>query len=73
MANLGYNPTVSSDKTIKFEVHVLNRNDLDLYEKEVYFIFNKFIRDEMKFSSVDELIKQISNDCETAKKQLLEY
>ena len=39
VANLGYNPTVSSDKTIKFEVHVLNRNDLDLYEKEVYFIF----------------------------------
>ena len=50
VVSIGINPTTDITNQ-KFEVHVLNRNDLELYDKKVYFIFDKFIRDEKKFDS----------------------
>mgnify|MGYP003300196019 CR=1 FL=1 len=35
-----------------------------LYDKEIKVVFRKFVRDEKKFDSVDELTKQIKSDVE---------
>lgn len=66
VANIGINPTTDITTSQKFEVHVLNRNDLELYNSNVYFIFDKFIRAEKKFDSLNALISQIKHDCEQA-------
>ncbi|WP_440895367.1 riboflavin biosynthesis protein RibF [Amphibacillus sp. Q70] len=64
MASLGYNPTFddSYDKNkIKIEVHLFDFNN-DLYNKSVTVYWEKFIRPEYKFDSVDGLIKQLKQD-----------
>lgn len=70
VANIGTNPTTDRCTSKKFEVHVLNRNDLNLYDKNVWFIFNSFIREEKKFNSLDDLVKQIRIDCQKAEESL---
>ncbi len=70
VANIGINPTTDKSSDQKFEVHVLGRKDLKLYDKKVWFIFDRFIRDEQKFDSLDALISQIKKDCQTAEENL---
>ena len=43
------------------EIHILNF-DQDIYEKELEFTIDKFIRGPVKFNSVDELVGQIKED-----------
>jgi riboflavin kinase/FMN adenylyltransferase len=60
--NIGINPTFTPDKqTPNVEAHILDF-DHDLYGQEVKLEFVARLRDELKFSSVDELIKQIHAD-----------
>jgi riboflavin kinase/FMN adenylyltransferase len=60
--NIGINPTFTPDKqTPNVEAHILDF-DRDLYGQEVKLEFAARLRDELKFSSVDELIKQIKAD-----------
>lgn len=60
--NIGINPTFTPDKQIpNVEAHILDF-DRDLYGQEVKLEFVARLRDELKFSSVDELIKQIHAD-----------
>ena len=66
VANCGYRPTVDG-KGYKLEVHLLDV-DADLYGIELKVEFYAFIRDEMKFESVEVLKTQINKDVETAKK-----
>lgn len=63
--NLGNKPTVDG-KNISIEVHIFDFND-DLYNKEITIKLIKFLRNEQKFSSLDELKKQIEIDCKDAK------
>ena len=65
--NIGYKPTVSEDTRLSLEVHILDFND-DIYDADLTVYFKKFIRDEIKFSSIDELIQQISKDIEEINK-----
>ena len=62
LINIGKNPTFNADKRT-VESHILNFSD-DIYNKEVTIKFLDKIRDEKKFSSIDELIKQINKDLE---------
>lgn len=64
MANIGYRPTINQSKNITFEVHFFNF-DKDIYNKNVKIIFYKKIRNEMKFNSKDELIRQLFIDKKT--------
>ena len=58
--NIGTRPTISGgERTI--EVHIIGFTG-DLYGKEIVLKFLKFLRHEMKFSSLDELRKQIQKD-----------
>lgn len=59
--NVGVNPSVSKGDDVKWEVHLLDF-DGDLYGAEVEIHFQRFIRGEKKFESVDELRAQIQRD-----------
>ena len=65
--NIGHKPTVSEDTRLSLEVHIFDFND-DIYDADLTVYFKKFIRDEIKFSSIDELIQQISKDIEEINK-----
>ena len=65
--NHGHKPTVSEDTRLSLEEHIFDFND-DIYDADLTVYFNKFIRDEIKFSSIDELIQQISKDIEEINK-----
>ena len=65
VTNIGIRPTVDNSGQITAETHIINfqRN---LYGHQVRVEFYKRIRPEVKFNSVDELKKQISEDCAAA-------
>ena len=65
--NIGHKPTVSEDTRLSLEVHIFDFND-DVYGADLTVQFKKFIRDEIKFSSIDELTQQISKDIEDINK-----
>ena len=46
-----------------FECHILNNFDEDFYDHELVVGVCGYIRDELKFSSLDALIEAIQNDC----------
>lgn len=63
MANIGTRPTFHNQNSSTIEVHFLNL-DMDLYGKELYIHFLKFIREEKKFKGPEELVAQIQKDKE---------
>ncbi len=69
--NIGYNPTVSSDKVLKTEVHLIGFNG-DLYGEKLRVIFIEKIRDEKKYDSLDELKSAISADIKKVKRLVSE-
>ncbi|RIY38459.1 riboflavin biosynthesis protein RibF [Psittacicella gerlachiana] len=67
VCNVGFKPTVNQDQNNWLvEVHLLDFTG-DLYGKELKVTPVEFIRPEQKFSSVDELKKQIFADIELAR------
>lgn len=60
--NIGHNPTFD-DKKFSFETHILDF-DGQLLGKTLRVYFIKRIRDEMKFSGVEELAAQMKKDIE---------
>lgn len=60
IANFGIRPTVNGSHAV-LEVHILNF-DKDIYGKNITVYFNKMIRQEKKFSSLEDLKKQIQQD-----------
>lgn len=67
--NIGYNPTFE-DKNFSFETHVLDFEG-ELLGKTLKIYFIKRIRDEMKFSKVEDLAIQIRKDIEDVKRIVL--
>ncbi len=61
MLNWGIKPTVNNTKTPVVEAHILNFSG-DLYGKNIKLEITKKIRDEMKFSSLEDLKHQIEKD-----------
>ncbi len=60
MMNIGIRPTFEFD-SLTLEAHLFNFVGL-LYGKTLTVHFKKFIRNEMKFSSISELIEQLKKD-----------
>ena len=67
IANFGIRPTVNNTKNKVLETHILNF-DQDVYDKIINIEFVKMLRNEQKFSSKDELIKQIQEDIKNISK-----
>ena len=68
MISIGTNPTISENNKLKIEGYLLDFSRC-LYNCYVEFLFLHFHRNEIKFSSLDKLKKQLTND----KKQLRQY
>ena len=68
VANIGYSPTFENHE-FTVEVHIFDF-DSDIYGEKIRVNFIKRIRDEIKFSSIAELIDQIKKDI-TAARELL--
>ena len=71
ISNIGKRPTVLGDD-INIETHVIDFEnhgvDINLYDKRIKVELLKFLRPEIKFSSLLELKKQIGIDTQKAKK-----
>lgn len=67
--NIGYSPTFG-DNRLTVEVHLLDFPREELYGKAIDVLFIDRIRDEMKFESPKELVKQIERDIERARELL---
>ncbi len=63
VTNIGKNPTfvIGPSNELRIENHILDYHG-DLYGKEIRITFVDFLRDEMKFSSKEELVEQIRRD-----------
>ena len=61
--NLGVKPTVSNENKRVLEVNIFDFDE-NIYGKNIKVEFEEMIREEKKFSSIDELKNQISKDVE---------
>lgn len=61
IANIGNNPTFEEQIASRIEVFIDNFSG-DLYGREIEVRFVEKLRDEQKFSSVEDLISQLTND-----------
>ncbi|SME89304.1 bifunctional riboflavin kinase/FAD synthetase [Pseudobacteriovorax antillogorgiicola] len=67
--NIGVKPTVDGDHSPSVEGHILDKKWQadELYQQQARYYLTNFIRDEIKFPSLDALREQIGKDCETAR------
>lgn len=68
VANIGFNPTFNRDR-LSVEVHIFDFNQV-IYGKEIEVQFIARIRSEITFKSADDLVVQINQDIDKAKKIL---
>lgn len=61
MMNIGKRPSVDDSGNTHIEVHLFDF-ERDLYEQNVRVFLKEFIRDEIKFASLDELKHQLTKD-----------
>lgn len=69
VTNIGSNPTVTDDKSIKTETHLLGCDE-NLYGKPATVKFVMRIRDEKKFDNILQLKEQIAEDVKAASQNL---
>lgn len=67
IANLGTAPTVQREGAPILEVHLFDHESV-LYDQEIEIVFQKYLRAEQRFPSLDALKEQIAKDIEEAKK-----
>lgn len=67
VANLGTAPTLHNKREPLLEVHILDQ-ERSFYDKTVEIIFKRFLRQEKRFSSQEELRTQIAKDIEEVTK-----
>lgn len=66
VSNLGVSPTFGPDLEIKLETHIFDFDE-NVYGQKVRVELLDYLRDEKKFSSVEDLKQQIANDMQTAR------
>jgi riboflavin kinase/FMN adenylyltransferase len=71
MMNIGTRPTFSSAAERTLEVHIFDFAET-LYGKELQIHFLRRLRDEKKFTSQEELVRQLASDSAASKKLLAE-
>ena len=61
MMNIGHNPTCNFTDNLSIEINLFDV-DINLYDQTLKIEVFCFIRDELKFNNVDELIAQLEKD-----------
>lgn len=69
VCNIGYRPTWDDSRGLTIEAHIIDFNE-DIYGLDINLEFVGFLRDEKKFSSLDELCTQLKIDVKEAMKIL---
>ena len=69
MLSIGYNPTVTEEKKIHIEVNIFDFDEA-IYDETLEVFFIKWLRQEEKFDSLDELIIQLGRDKQASLKVL---
>ena len=67
VASLGVRPTVKKDGSPLLEVYIFDFDDY-IYGKKIKVEFLKKIRDEKKFDSIAEMVRQMDNDANLARR-----
>jgi riboflavin kinase/FMN adenylyltransferase len=67
VTNIGWNPTFGGSAAVKVETHVVDGRPCEARGQSIDVSFLERLRDEKKFSSVDELKAQIHRDIEEAR------
>ena len=68
VANLGTRPTVGGTKPL-LEPHIFDFNE-DIYGQRIRVAFIEYIRPEVHFDSMEEMTRQMENDCEVSRRIL---
>jgi len=66
--SIGTNPTFEGVRGRQVEAYALDRDDLDLYDKEATVEFGWRLRDTIKFDGLEPLLAQMKIDCDEARK-----
>ena len=67
VTNIGTCPTIVDNKKISAETHLINyKSDIECYGKPFHIHLSDFIREEVRFDSVDALYRQMQEDIKTA-------
>ncbi|MBZ4684002.1 MAG: riboflavin kinase / adenylyltransferase [Fusobacteriaceae bacterium] len=63
LLNIGHNPTINEniENEYHIEVHILDFDE-EIYGKEIMVKVKKYLREEIKFDTLEELIEAIKND-----------
>lgn len=69
IVNIGYNPTFNTREKPSIETHILDFDKV-IYGEVIHQEFTFRIRDELKFDTIDELIKQMESDENIAREAL---
>lgn len=60
--SVGVNPTFAGERDRRAEAYVLDRSDLDLYDREVEIVFARRLRGMVRFESVEALKAAMADD-----------
>ena len=71
MLYIGNRPTLDNGNNITLEVNILNFSG-DIYHNDITVAFIHHIRGDVKFNSLNELIKQLGKDRQTVNRLLIE-
>lgn len=66
MMSVGYNATFGADNPRSYEVYILDF-DHTIYGEELQIQWHSYLRDEIKFTSVDQLIQQLDQDVQATR------
>ncbi|HET6563619.1 MAG TPA: bifunctional riboflavin kinase/FAD synthetase [Marmoricola sp.] len=68
--SVGTNPTFTGERSRRVEAYVLDRDDLELYDREVEVVFASRLRGMLRFDSVEELLAAMDDDVARARELL---
>lgn len=69
MINIGHNPTMNYTRALSYEVHIIDFEG-DIYGERIIVEYVKYLRPEMKFQNLNNLIMQLEQDRYTCKRYL---
>ena len=58
MTNIGLNPTLNEQEKTRLEIHIIDFNE-EIYGEEIEVSFIKFLRDEKRYESKEELVASL--------------
>lgn len=73
VASIGHNITFGDNRKRTVEIYIMDYNDGEIYGEHVQVFWHKYLRPELKFNNVDELISQMKKDEVTSREYIESY